>query len=272
MRLRITVLVIAIAAVFAILAGGAFAATDYYVDKTNGSDSNSGTSWGDAFATVQKGIASCNTGSSGDADIVHVAASTYYENIVLDSYVTLLGGYPPGGGDRDWETNLTTIDGSQADVVVNLYEDDGVTIDGFTIEHGESQYGGGIMCEESKLEVLNCTVRHNKAFQSGTDDAHARGGGLYCNGSTITMFNCTVRDNTAEADATTYSWKSKAFAYGGGIYFRDCMASLIECTVRDNTAYADSESYVGYWDDAYAEGGGVYSLSSSPADTHHGRQ
>ncbi len=268
MRLRITALIIAIGAVFAILASGAFAATDYYVDKTYGIDSNSGTSWGDAFATVQKGIDSCGTGSSGDPDIVHVAAETYYENIVLDSHVTLLGGYPPGGGDRDWEANLTSIDGSQADVVVNLYEDDGVTIDGFTIEHGESQYGGGIACEKSELEVLNCTVRHNKAFQSGTDDAHARGGGLYCNGSTVTLVNCTVRDNTAEADAATYSWKSKAFAYGGGIYLADCIASLIECTVRDNTAYADSESYIGYWDDAYAEGGGIYSLSSSPALIH----
>ncbi|MBN1591873.1 MAG: DUF1565 domain-containing protein, partial [Candidatus Coatesbacteria bacterium] len=37
---------------------------EYYVDTTTGDDSNTGGSWGDAFATIQKGLDSCRSGTA----------------------------------------------------------------------------------------------------------------------------------------------------------------------------------------------------------------
>ncbi|MBN1593874.1 MAG: hypothetical protein JW941_11590 [Candidatus Coatesbacteria bacterium] len=52
----------AIATMVLILVAASYAATDYYVDKTNGSGSNGGASWSDVFASIQKGIDACKAG------------------------------------------------------------------------------------------------------------------------------------------------------------------------------------------------------------------
>uniref|UniRef100_UPI0035B2DDBA hypothetical protein n=1 Tax=Promineifilum sp. TaxID=2664178 RepID=UPI0035B2DDBA len=49
--------------------------TDCYVDAATGSDANGGTSFADAFKTIQKGIDTVQAGGT-----VHLAAGTFYEN------------------------------------------------------------------------------------------------------------------------------------------------------------------------------------------------
>ena len=84
-------------------------ATEYYVDVQNGDDGNTGSDWEDAYATIGKAISSC---SGSWADVVHVAEGIYNESIDFKSFVTLLGGYPAGGGVRSPENSLTAIDGA----------------------------------------------------------------------------------------------------------------------------------------------------------------
>ncbi|MBN1592443.1 MAG: right-handed parallel beta-helix repeat-containing protein [Candidatus Coatesbacteria bacterium] len=242
---------------------------EYYVDKTYGSDSNSGESWGDAFATIQKGIDACTTGTETDPDFVHVAAETYYENVHPDDYMIILGGYPVGGGERNWQANWTSIDGSDAGSVVTLNGDENVRIDGFTIVNGKANYGGGIFCDNSKVELLNCTIRDNLAYKSGTSTQTAHGGGLYSTASVLTLINCTILNNQAKANTESYGYpEGKAYTYGGGVYLTECHASFVDCAVRDNETYANSSSYIGYADNAYARGGGIYSKTSSPTLIH----
>lgn len=215
--------------------------TDYYVDKDNGDDTNDGLSWASAFATVQQGLDSCTTGSGANSDIVHVAAQTYHQNIVLNSsYIRLLGGYPPGGGDRDPAANETIIDGGAVDPVVTLESKTQVLIDGFTIQNGSAPYGGGIHCYDSDATVTGCTISACTADEFGgavyfeassvylsnciiMNSAAELGGGIYCRGSDVNVTGCTISGCTADQ-------------FGGAIYFEASSAEMSNCTIMDNTA------------------------------------
>ena len=189
-------------------------ATDYYVDKAG--DNSDGLTWTTAWHTIQQGINSC---SGTSAHTVHVAEAeaTYRENTTLDSYVTLLGGYPTGGGDRDPETFVTIIDGNKEGSVVTLNSMTDVGIDGFTIRNGDAGPGGGIYCLESDPAITNCTISGNTAL---------RGGGIECFQGSPTIDNCMIVGNTAGSYG------------GGGIYCYDCSPTIINCTITGNTTEA----------------------------------
>ena len=87
----------------------------FYVDSSRIDDTGDGTSW----ATAKKYIQSVLVLET-DVDQIWVAKGTYYPDdgdgqvdnerssvFGLDSDVKVFGGYPSGGGDRDWVSNLT---------------------------------------------------------------------------------------------------------------------------------------------------------------------
>ena len=222
---EVTLPLVAIMTVFAIMAAGAYA-KDYYVDAS-ASGSGTGENWANAFNTIQEGIDAC---SGTSPDTVHVAAGTYGENIVLDSYVTLLGGYPPGGGTRDPDLNVTTIDGQAVDSAVKISSKTGVIIDGFTIQNGSADLGGGgIYCDNSSPTLTDCTISGNTAEYSG-------GGGIYCWHSSPTLTGCTINGNTAE------------YSGGGGIYCYESSPTITNCTISGNRAdYGGGGIYCEYY-------------------------
>jgi len=88
------------------------------------------------YSTIQQGIDKAN-----DGDTVFVYNGTYYENIVIDKTLSLIG-----------ENNTTTfINGRDVGNVVKINAD-GVTIKGFTIQHGGLTY---------PLAGINCSSDHN---------------------------------------------------------------------------------------------------------------
>ncbi|MCD6326459.1 right-handed parallel beta-helix repeat-containing protein [bacterium] len=183
--------------------------TDCYVDLTNGNDSNSGFDWDNAFATIGKVIAV----SRGSA--IHIAAGTYAENIELDNNLTLLGGYPAGGGDRAPSANKTIIDGGAVDTVVMIMGKTDVMIDGFTIRNGIATYGGGVYGEASSAELSNCIV---------TDHTAEVGGGMFFyDGSSVHLLNCLIAHNSANYGASA-------------LCYWDCALDMVSCRVADNTA------------------------------------
>lgn len=110
----------------------------------------------DDFPTIQAAV-----DNAGDGDTVFVRSGTYYEHVVVNKAVALVG------------ENLdnTIIDGSYVGVVVNATRD-GIGISGFTIRKsgtawniGGPPYGAGIYMRN----VTNCSVAGNKF----TDDAAA---------------------------------------------------------------------------------------------------
>ena len=239
-----------IIAVFAIMVAGAFAA-DYFVEEGGTGD---GSGWGgNALGSIQGAIDKCSGSSPGDT--VHVSEGTYYENLTLESYVTMLGGYPAGGGTRDPETYVTIVDGGAVDSVVAIDDKDGVTIDGFTIKNGKPDNGGGIYCNSSSPTITNNTVTANSAGYYGggicinnyssptisnntiTGNSAGYGGGISClNDSSPTMTNNQITGNSA--------------GWGGGIWCQtDSSPTITNCTIADNKA-------------PYAAGIGIYPWDS----------
>jgi len=192
---------------------GAVWATDYFVDATNGSNANSGLSWGAAKATIGAAMGLVN-----GADTVKVAAGTYGEKVTFhgSNNNQLLGGYPAGGGTRDPWTNTTIIDGtglgtSGALVTVPLVQPNGwfgIVVDGFTIRNGTNagaSQAAGIHSWTTGITINNCVIEDNTG--SGSFGV----GGIYffnvfgANGLAPTLDRNIIRNNAGD--------------FAGGLYF-----------------------------------------------------
>jgi len=108
------------------------AQTIHYVDD-DAIGANTGTSWADAFTTLQPALAAAQPG-----DQIWVAAGTYVGNFTLAVEVGLYGGFAGTETEltqRDWKANPTILDGNLTGSVVTSPVGATATtrIDGFTI-------------------------------------------------------------------------------------------------------------------------------------------
>jgi hypothetical protein len=161
----------------------------------------SGTSWADASGDLQAMI---NGSSAGNE--VWVAAGTYQraagQSFSMKEAVKIYGGFSATGApvmaDRDWDSNITTLQGSGNNVINNSYN--GLTalavLDGFTITGGNAQMGGGIYNNNVSPSMSNLTIKDNLATV---------GGGMFNNNSYSLVNNCIISNNNASF-------------YGGGIF------------------------------------------------------
>ena len=171
---------------------------------------------------------------------------------------------------RDFEAHPSILDGDHCQGVINvlpLVDNDEVVIDGFTIQNGVSNEGGGLLLS-SHSTVTNCKICHNRAIQNGgglsssinsdeiyvsdceffDNEAHD-GGAIYDRGST--MFDrCHIHDNTATHIGgginSIVSGVPSAFinctinhnsaANGGGIHSGQSRSSYWSCLINNNTA------------------------------------
>ncbi len=152
----------------------------WYVDKDN-TGAQDGTSWGTTYTTIQPAIDAAYGDGGGE---VWVAEGVYDEqrgndtgSVIMAGGVHIYGGFAgdeTARGERDWETDITTIDGSTArggspayHVIIGA---DNATLDGFTITGGHAQpvphYGGGTYNWDSSPTVTNCTFTGDTAFGS----------------------------------------------------------------------------------------------------------
>ena len=159
------------------------AATVYYVDATRPNDAGTGLTWGTAKKTIQAGI---NAGSGSDQ--VWVKLGTYPETVTLRSGVSLYGGFAGTEtllSQRNWTTNVTTINATTVSPRYHVVTMDGVTnarLDGFWVTGGNANgpdangCGGGIYCPsaDDTNVIVNCIVTGNTAGNYG--------GGVYMAG------------------------------------------------------------------------------------------
>ena len=217
-------------AVSMIIASSLLAGTKYYV-KPSGNNASAGTSWGAAFATLQHAD---STAASGDT--IWVAAGTYYPStsntsayFQLKSGVVYLGGFNGTEtlvGQRDWQTNVTTLSGdinndgtlagNSNQVVYALLANSSTVLDGFVITGGNSSSdGGGISLLVASPTLSNLTITGNHAASNG--------GGLCINSGTPTVTNCSFIGNAAN--------------YGGGIYnYSGGVPVISACKFQNNSA------------------------------------
>ena len=100
----------------------------------------------DDYSTIQEAI---NAASAGD--VIHVKAGTYFENVVVNKSLSLIG--------EDKET--TVIDGGQAGTVIRVIASN-VTVTGFKIQNS-GKFDVGISIEESS----HVNVTDNIAINNG---------------------------------------------------------------------------------------------------------
>ena len=178
---------------------------------------NDGTSWADAFTTVQAGL---DAADNEDKE-VWVAGGSYLisSSVTLKDGVAVYGGFAGSETERsgrDWLANTTTIDGQGATDHV-LIGCDNATLDGFTVTGGAGgTVGGGMYNNGASPTVANCVFSGNTAASYG--------GGMYNKSSSPQLTNCLFVNNTA----TNY--------YGGAVYNNASSPSLTNCTLSGNTA------------------------------------
>jgi hypothetical protein len=214
-----------------------------YVDSSV-AISGDGMSWGTAYKTL---TAALDAATNCGLDTVFVAKGTYYPTSTTDRTIShgiyndlvVLGGYPSGGGVRNWGQNRTKLSG---DINVNGTADAGdsysvivnaanLELNGIIIESGFADgagtYGenGAGIHSSGALKVYNSIIRNNHAPAN-------LGGGIYHSGLHLEMVNVVLHDNSAELLGAAIHLE------GSGSF------TLTNCTDADNISDTDASGVV----------------------------
>ncbi len=160
---------------------------------------------GAMYSTIQAAV------NDTTCETIDVAAGTYTENVTIFRDVTI------SGASQD----TTIVDGNNAETVF-ITNSAAVTLGNLTIQHGNSEYGGGIR-NFGTLTVQNSRIKDSKASSYG--------GGIYNQGGTLAVQNSTISTNIS-----SYS--------GGGVFNIDSTVTIQDSLINTNSATYD--------------GGGIY--------------
>lgn len=241
---------------------------NFYVDASATGVDVDGKSWTNAYIDLQSALA-----VAADGDTIHVAQGTYTpggtrdDSFILAHSLTLLGGYPAGGGDRDPAVYGTVLSGTDNNYhVVRIHGmDKDVTMDGFTITHGKADgdpgnlLGGGMLVSGGGQVALgNVRFTYNVA--------KAGGGGLQFSGKSLTLTNVNFFANKTISGGGAglhfshgvlvmnhlYFDRNWAYGGGGGGLYLTGTSSLD----MDDVTFIGNRS-VGIVDPAIGRGGGI---------------
>ena len=113
-------------------------------------------------------------------------------------------------------------------------------MEGFFITGGKNIVGGGILCEDSNVKVLNCVISDNIGA-----------GAVFCSGGAPRFINCVIAHNYNEggygAGIRTQDNTDARFtnckivdnytpSYAGGAYCREGVTTFVNCTIADNAS------------------------------------
>ncbi|OAV67502.1 Bacterial Ig-like domain (group 2) [Bacteroidales bacterium Barb4] len=255
---RILLLIVSVACV-SLPAG----AKGVYV-AANGSDGNAGSSWTDAFKTLQKAL------SAEGADTIRLTNGIYSVTDVSDTAsftvtkdLVIIGGFS-GGGIVGGHGTYTTLAGDNlhrvmiiagrknaARINVTLQNliiaegnasDETVTAGDVTIN---ANTGGGIYNVNANTTLDGVTVRNNVAATGSSAADYAQGGGIaHLSGKLTLTGNTLVGGNTAATGGMS--------AFGGGIAGLDSLI-IVKASIVGNTAVS------GVGDSLTGRGGGISS-------------
>lgn len=212
--------------------------TNLYVDSSRGnSEDANGQSWATAYGKLEKALEVLNDDLSPNHYTVHIAKGEYitpqyvvnytnYNSFYLyKSNVTILGGYPNGGGTRNPTANPTILKGSTSEnvhvlVIAGVGKDrQPILIDGLTIQDGVgsnwkddiyingvsvSQKGGaGVYIKDAPQTpntvgvTFNNVIFKNNITPNATPNKVYVGGAIYAENSSLFITNSTFQNNQA---------------------------------------------------------------------------
>ncbi len=201
------------------------------------------------FATIQAGI-----DASAEGDTVLVARGTYtgVGNRNLNFNGTNLVLASEGGP----EATIIDCEGQSLGMRFSNGEAASSVVNGFTIENGSSDGGGGIYCHDVAVTFKNLVLQNNYSSASQYGGA---GGGMYCYNADVTLTRVRFIGNLAEGWSS--SWFGSAWVQGGGLYAYGCAIEMTEVEFWNNLALND---VLGYDECCPAAEGGAAYLSGGP--------
>ena len=204
--------------------------------RLTGSNTAPYDTWAKAANNIQTAMNYAN--SNGIAE-VWVSEGTYANGQLSLKNVAVYGGFSDAGNpnfaSRDYVTNVTILDGGNLNrVIYNSGTLNNTSIlDGFTIQRGNKDNGGGIYFRNCKPIIRNCNIINNHV----TGD----GGGVYLRDANAEFSNCLFEGNVATDD-------------GGGAYFLGAESNFSNCTFSGNSSGLGSNHF----------GGGIYVSGGNP--------
>lgn len=231
--------------------GIASAQTVYYVDGTVSSSGN-GTSWAQAYKTVQEGIDAAKsklTKPSTDTTEVWVKEGTYYIYVDSDeNTISMAEGVMIYGGfdgtetqreDRDWENNETILDGHKSsgssqqvkhvvtafgnEIATDTYESwSNGLIDGFRITGGKISVGTGKVRESKATDPESILSTANESS----------GAGILIFKCGPNVSNCKIYDNSALKGGGLYVVTATEWPTTGS----EPKPTIYNCEISDNFA------------------------------------
>ncbi len=227
-----------------------------YVDCNAPGPAHNGASWQTAFIKISQALTYLGNGGE-----VWVKAGTYHEQLTLNYYTTLYGGFlgfESSPSQRLLGAFPSVISGSRKGRVIDTPVGGRATIDGFVIRDGRADKGAGVRCStDATVTLRNCRIECCEATAQG-------GGILFDNYAQGSVSNCVIERNKAPNGAgivvgyhsyptisSTVITRNTASESGGGVYCPfHSGASLANCTIACN--HAD------------LNGGGVYAYYGGP--------
>jgi hypothetical protein len=232
---------------------------ELYVDSSAPAGGN-GLSWGTAFNDLQKAIGKAEifvNANPGTSVGILIAKGTYFpsetgdtsESFRLRTSVSLIGGYPAGGGPRDTFLNMTILSGASGGRIIQaLNVDSTAVLDGFTISGGSADHGAAFSCINSSPTLINCKFIGNRNFATGTV------GAVFDSSSSPRFIECAFIQNRGDRGAAIcnvhsspvivncYFGNNKGSRFlgdgfgGGGICNVSSSPRILGCIFVDNTS------------------------------------
>ncbi|MEP6674276.1 MAG: right-handed parallel beta-helix repeat-containing protein [Ferruginibacter sp.] len=220
-----------------------------YVDSSI-AVSGDGSSWANAYKELRTATKAAQTNLT--ITEVDIAKGTYLptDNFNLDSTfcifrgnLKLMGGYPNGGGVRDYISNPVYLDGLLATTAVAIRviviaglpaTADSVILDGINVRNGDAR-------------SLSVKTFNGQSISSNTGSGLCMQGNL--NGNKIVIRNCTFSNNRATA--------------GAGVYNRSNTGSPL----FSNCHFINNIGHGGLSTGTNSYGAGLYNSQSSPIIT-----
>ena len=246
-------------------------ATRVYVDSAAPGPVHSGATWATAYNAIGEALIALGNGGE-----IWVKTGTYRENLTLNVYTTIYGGFLGFGTSTDQRiigAFPTVVSGEGAGRVIGMPDAARVTLDGLTIRDGKADRGGGIHCAtDSTVTIRNCRILNCEAT--------IRGGGVYYDTYTQgSMDNCLLEYNQAPDGAGAvveyHSYptftacvivRNNATESGGGIYCPfHSGAALTNCTIAYNRADVNGGGIYAYYGGPETFKNCIVAFNSAPA-------